>query len=190
MSTTASRADRCGGDRQSGSIPEADVQAIANYVAAGMGSPIQERHAPSGCVWRRLGRTARRLPPGGRIRPSTESARPSSRRLLDLPRRRPRFAARRPELHLSTAVNAPNPQNIINVTLFGLPAAEGEPRPSCRASPVLIDETLAALLNHMRDRFSDQPAWTDTRERRATISGERRWASTAGRHDAGARKPE
>ena len=27
---------------------------------------------------------------------------------------------------LSTAVNAPNPQNIVNVTLFGLPAADGE----------------------------------------------------------------
>ena len=28
--------------------------------------------------------------------------------------------------HLSTAVNAPSPQNIVNVTLFGLPPADGE----------------------------------------------------------------
>ena len=39
-------------------------------------------------------------------------------------------------LHLSTAVNAPNPQNIINVTLFGLPAAEGEPSAIMPAFPV------------------------------------------------------
>ena len=79
-------------------------------------------------------------------------------------------------LHLSTAVNGPNPQNIINVVLFGLPAAKGEPSammPAYRG--VLNEDQLVALLEHMRERFSDRPAWTDTRERvAATIRGERR----------------
>jgi mono/diheme cytochrome c family protein len=61
---------------------------------------------------------------------------------------------------LSTAVNAPSPQNIVNVTLFGLPAADGEA--SSVMPPfagVIFDEEMGALLGYMRDRFTDRPAW-------------------------------
>jgi mono/diheme cytochrome c family protein len=75
---------------------------------------------------------------------------------------------------LSTAVNAPNPQNIVNVTLFGLPAADGEASavmPDYRG--VISDEGMADLLAYLRDRFSGRPAWTDLEELvRATRTGE------------------
>ena len=61
---------------------------------------------------------------------------------------------------LSAAVQAPHPQNIVNVTLYGIPPSDGE------ASAImpgflgaLTDEQMAALLAYMRDRFSGQPAW-------------------------------
>jgi mono/diheme cytochrome c family protein len=66
------------------------------------------------------------------------------------------------DLSLSTAINAPNPRNIINVTLHGLHGPPGE-----RAAIMpgfegaISDGQLAALLDYMRHRFSDEPPWPD-----------------------------
>jgi mono/diheme cytochrome c family protein len=62
---------------------------------------------------------------------------------------------------LSTAVNAPDPQNIINVVMFGLPPADGElsaVMPAFGGS--LSDSDIVALLQHLRRTFSKQPDWT------------------------------
>ncbi len=62
--------------------------------------------------------------------------------------------------HLSTAVNAPSPQNIVNVTLFGLPPADGEASSVMPAfAGVLSDADMVALLEYLRETFSDRPAW-------------------------------
>jgi len=157
-----------------GSIPEADVRAIAVYVGEVMGPPSRERIARGEAALA----TARR-----------ESEAPLAMHANSAGVGEAIFLSacqgchdgRRPvpfgglNLHLSSAVNAPNAQNIINVTLFGLPAARGEPSaimPAYRG--VLNQDQLVALLDYMRERFSDQPAWTDTRERvAATMNGER-----------------
>jgi mono/diheme cytochrome c family protein len=66
------------------------------------------------------------------------------------------------DLSLSTAISAPNPRNIINVTLHGLHGPAGE-----RAAIMpgfegaISDAQLAALLGYMRHRFSDEPPWPD-----------------------------
>jgi mono/diheme cytochrome c family protein len=75
---------------------------------------------------------------------------------------------------LSTAVNAPNPQNIVNVTLFGLPAADGEASSVMPGfAGVLNDADMAALLAYMRERFSEAAPWENLAELvRATRSGE------------------
>jgi mono/diheme cytochrome c family protein len=159
-----------------GSIPEADVRAIAAYVSDVMGHPSQARIARGEAALA----TARK-----------ESDAPFAMRAnstgngvgeaIFLSACQGCHDGRRPvpfgglNLHLSSAVNAANAQNIINVTLFGLPAAKGEPSAIMPAyHGVLNPDQLVALLDYMRDRFSDQPAWTDTRERvTATMSGER-----------------
>jgi mono/diheme cytochrome c family protein len=74
----------------------------------------------------------------------------------------------------STAINAPSPQNIVTVTLFGLPAADGE---ASAIMPgfvgVLSDDDMAALLGYMRERFTDTPRWEGVAEMtRATRTGE------------------
>ena len=62
---------------------------------------------------------------------------------------------------LSTAVNAANPQNIVNVTLFGLPPADGEASAVMPAfGNVLSDEEMIALLQYLREHFTDAPAWS------------------------------
>jgi mono/diheme cytochrome c family protein len=158
-----------------GSIPEGDVKAIAAYVADVMGRPSQERIA-RGEAASAAARKEAETPLA--IRASStggvgETIFLSACQGCHNGRRSVPFGGL--NLHLSSAVNAANAQNIINVTLFGLPAAKGEPSaimPAYRG--VLNQDQLVALLDYMRDQFSDQPAWTDTRERvAATMNGER-----------------
>jgi mono/diheme cytochrome c family protein len=71
---------------------------------------------------------------------------------------------------LSTAVNAPSPRNLINVTLLGLAPPDGQAgaiMPSFDGA--MSDAQLAAVLEHLRARYSDQAPWRD-------ISGEIRAA--------------
>jgi mono/diheme cytochrome c family protein len=159
-----------------GSVPEADARAIAVYVADIMGQPNQDRQARGEAALAAARReietplTARADAAGSGIGAAIYA---SACEGCHSGRRAPPFGGL--NLHLSTAVNGPNPQNIINVVLFGLPAAKGEPSammPAYRG--VLNEDQLVALLEHMRERFSDRPAWTDTRERVAqTMRGER-----------------
>jgi hypothetical protein len=66
------------------------------------------------------------------------------------------------KLTLSTALHAPSPTNPINVTLYGLPAPEGERGPIMPGfAGVLNDRQVAALMNYMRTTFTDKPAWSD-----------------------------
>jgi mono/diheme cytochrome c family protein len=66
------------------------------------------------------------------------------------------------DLTLSTAVNAPQPRNIILVTLAGLPATDGRPSGMMPGfDGAISDEDLAALLAYMRERFTDRAPWSD-----------------------------
>jgi mono/diheme cytochrome c family protein len=63
---------------------------------------------------------------------------------------------------LSSAVNAPEPRNIILVTLAGLPAADGRPAGMMPGfDGAISNDDLAALLGYLRARFSNQPAWSN-----------------------------
>jgi mono/diheme cytochrome c family protein len=63
---------------------------------------------------------------------------------------------------LSTAIHAPNPRNIINVTLHGLHGPPGDPAPIMPGfDATLSDEQLEALLVYLRARFSDKPPWSN-----------------------------
>jgi mono/diheme cytochrome c family protein len=66
------------------------------------------------------------------------------------------------DLVLSTGLSAATARNVINVVLWGLPAAEGERSPIMPGfAGALNDEQLAALVSYLRSRFSDRPPWTD-----------------------------
>ena len=69
------------------------------------------------------------------------------------------------DFSLSAAVNAPNPRNIINVTLHGLHGADSERAPIMPGfDGAISDEQLAALLKYLRARFSDEAPWPDVAE--------------------------
>jgi mono/diheme cytochrome c family protein len=164
-----------------GSLPDADVAAIATYVASVMGEPSHERRERAQALLDEVAKGPGVLIPaadsmttraaigddaGARIYASTcapchESGRPPPYGGLS-------FA-------LSTAVNAASPQNIVNVTLFGLPAADGEASAVMPGfAGVLSDADVAALLGYMRERFGGgRPAWEGVTDMvRATRTGE------------------
>ncbi|WJR66460.1 cytochrome c [Neorhizobium sp. CSC1952] len=151
-----------------GLLSDSDIRAIATYVASVMGEPSPERKEKGERLTRSFGNGGANITtaaldenkasadlsahPGAAIYGAAcatchESGRPQPYGGLN-------FA-------LSTAVNAPNPQNIVNVVMFGLPPGDGQPSAVMPAfGNTLNDQQVADLLGYLRARFSDQPAWT------------------------------
>jgi mono/diheme cytochrome c family protein len=66
------------------------------------------------------------------------------------------------DLALSSSISGPSAQSLINVILYGLPAAEAAHSPIMPGfATSLSDGQVAALARYLRGRFSDQPPWTD-----------------------------
>jgi mono/diheme cytochrome c family protein len=64
-------------------------------------------------------------------------------------------------LALSTAISSPDPRNAANIVLSGVRPVEGERSPIMPGfASSMNDGQIAALLNYLRARFSNQPAWT------------------------------
>ena len=73
-------------------------------------------------------------------------------------------------LGLTTSLNAPDPRNTIHVLLNGLwpePGESGASMPGFAAG--LTDKQVTALVDYLRARFTDLPAWRDVPERVAAI---------------------
>jgi mono/diheme cytochrome c family protein len=64
-------------------------------------------------------------------------------------------------LALSTAISSPDPRNAVNIVLSGVRPVEGERSPIMPGfASNMNDGQIASLLNYLRARFSNQPAWT------------------------------
>jgi mono/diheme cytochrome c family protein len=147
-----------------------DVGAIAAYIASVIGEPAQAKSQQAQAL---LAQT-RGSGPGTRPSAGDSQANPSAATPDD--RGAAIYAAacaschesRRPvpfgglDLALSTAVNGPEPENIINVVLDGLPPAEGQRSPTMPGfAEALDDGQVADLLAYLRARFSNAPPWRD-----------------------------
>ena len=65
------------------------------------------------------------------------------------------------DLRMSSAVHAPDPTNIVNVVLHGLSPAPGERSPIMPSyGGVISDAQIVDLLTYMRAAFTDKPAWS------------------------------
>ena len=167
-----------------GPLPDEDIVAIATYVASVMGEPSPERRQQADALVQQIAAGPGAVAPAGdsQAAPAAESGDRGAAIYASacsvchdsgraLPFGGLSFA-------LSTAVDAPNPQNIVNVVLYGLPAADGEASSVMPGfAGVLNDADVASLLGYMRERFSDAPPWENVAElARATRSGEHKVA--------------
>jgi mono/diheme cytochrome c family protein len=73
----------------------------------------------------------------------------------------PMTRAGAPPLTLSSAVNAPTPQNVVQVILHGLPWREAGTGPYMPGfADTLSDAEIADLARFLRSQYSTRPAWT------------------------------
>ena len=145
------------------SVPSSDVRAIAVYMASVSGAPAAESKEPSGVASARSEAASRNNAAGSSIYAAAcaschESGRPLPYGGVNL--------------GLSTAISSPDPRNLVNIVLSGIPAVEGERSPIMPGfAASMNDEQASSLLSYLRARFSDQPAWTDLKK---TIADARR----------------
>lgn len=140
---------------------DADVRAMAVYIASLMGNPAgQPPPAPPQAI----------LTSGDSLAPPEPAAANADRGAIIYSAacsschesgRGPPFGG--VDFEQSTAVHADSPQNLINMVLFGLPAGEGRTlaiMPGFEGT--LSQDDLVALLNYLRTTFADgKPAWPD-----------------------------
>jgi mono/diheme cytochrome c family protein len=66
------------------------------------------------------------------------------------------------DLALSSGITGPTARNLVNVVLYGLPAAEAARSPIMPGFAATMDDRqLTALATYLRARFTDKPAWND-----------------------------
>jgi mono/diheme cytochrome c family protein len=157
------------------SLGEGDLQAMATYLASVAGAPTPQRRQQGDALLARTraDKAVSRAISGDSATIATQSG---AQRRSDADVGALIYAAAcatcheggRPlpfggiDLTLSTAPQGPNPHNLVNVVLTGIPAAEGERSPIMPGfAGALTDEQLAELIRYVRSRFSDKPQWAD-----------------------------
>jgi mono/diheme cytochrome c family protein len=90
-------------------------------------------------------------------------------------------------LGLSTTISGPDPRNAVNIILSGIRPMEGERSPIMPGfANSMTDNQVSAVLNYLRSRFSNQPAWAGVEQ---TVEDARRTQTvflqtSAGPHNA------
>jgi mono/diheme cytochrome c family protein len=159
-------------------ISDADVRAIATYVAFQLGQPSPERRRQGDDLASRV--AARADAPGARPQSAgsqtvTASMVGDEGAVIYASACTSCHDAGRPvpygglELSLSTAVSADTPRNLLNVVLGGVAPAEGRRGPIMPAfAATLSDAQITALTNEIRRRFGHKPPWVGLAQEIAT----------------------
>jgi mono/diheme cytochrome c family protein len=138
------------------SVREGDVRAIATYMVGVFGAPTPDRKRRGDEVLAQV-----KSPPTQTVAANTAGASIYAAACATC------HEAGRPlpyggvNLGLSTAISSPDARNAANIVLSGVQPVEGERSPIMPGfAASMSDGQIAALLNDLRARFSNQPAWT------------------------------
>ena len=164
------------------SVPESDIRAIATYMAGVFGAPTPDRKRRGEEVLAQV-----KSPPVLASKTNAAGAAIYAAACAvchETDRALPYGGV---NLGLSTAISGPDPRNVSNIVLSGVRAVEGERSPIMPGfAASMNDNQVSALLNYLRSRFSDQPAWTGVEK---TVEAARRTQTvflqtSAGPHNA------
>jgi mono/diheme cytochrome c family protein len=143
------------------SVRESDVHAIATYMAGVFGAPTPERKRQGEAVLAHVKSPqveSPSLPPLQANEAGASIYAAACATCHETHRPLPYGGV---NLGLSTAISSPDPRNVANIVLSGVRPVEGERSPIMPGfAASMDDDQIAALLNYLRARFSDQPAWT------------------------------
>src|SRR5579863_8037087 len=138
------------------SVPEGDVHAIATYMTSVFGLPTQDRLRQASAVREQI-----KSPPAEPALANTSGASIYAAACASCHESDRKLPYGGVNLGLSTAISAPDPRNVINIVLSGVRPVEGERSPIMPGfASSMTNEQISALLNYLRARFSNQPAWS------------------------------
>jgi mono/diheme cytochrome c family protein len=138
------------------SVPESDIRAIAVYMAGQSGAPAPDRKRRGDEVLTQAKSPAAQPPETGAAGASIYAAACAGCHESNRP-----LPYGGVNLGLSTAISAPDARNAANIVLSGVRPVEGERSPIMPGfAASMNDGQIAALLNYLRARFSNAPAWT------------------------------
>ena len=142
-----------------GGVAEADVRAMAAYVASMTGPPDPARERQV-MAWA----AAAQAPPAGLA--GSEGAQIFAGACAGCHGAgAPMMLAGRPSLALGSSVTAPTARNATQTILYGLQPQVGERGPWMPGfADALTDAQVASVLTYLRARFADRPAWTDLQQ--------------------------
>jgi mono/diheme cytochrome c family protein len=144
------------------SVPDSDVRAIATYMAGVFGAPPPDRKRRGDQVLAVAKSPPIQLPSAQASQASPAGASIYAAACVTCHESGRALPYGGVNLGLSTALSAPDARNIANIVLSGVRPVEGERSPIMPGFAASMDDgQIAALLNYLRARFSDQPAWTD-----------------------------
>ena len=136
-------------------VPEADLRAMANYVASLMPKTGKLTTAPEATASRGGDPGARGQVGGAQ---AVFAGACGGCHGADAPMTRDGA----PSLALSSTVNAPTPRGVIQMILHGIPWRDGKSGPYMPSfASVLTDAQVADLASYLRQTYSDKPAWND-----------------------------
>jgi mono/diheme cytochrome c family protein len=137
-------------------VPDGDVRAIATYIADVFGAPTPDRKRRGDEVLAQA--KTRSVPPAKVDALGASIYAAACATCHETGRPLPYGGV---NLALSTTVSSPDARNAANIVLSGVRAVEGERSPIMPGfASSMNNDQIAALLNYLRSRFSQQPAWT------------------------------
>jgi mono/diheme cytochrome c family protein len=152
------------------SVQESDVHAIAAYMTSVFGAPTPDRIRRASDVLAQIKSPSVQSFPTNAAGASIYAA--ACATCHETGRPLPYGGV---NLGLSTALSGPDPRNAANIILSGIGPVEGERSPIMPGSAdSMTDDQISALLNDLRARFSNQPAWTGVEK---TVENARRTQS-------------
>jgi mono/diheme cytochrome c family protein len=138
------------------SVSASDVRAIAVYMADVFGTPTPDRKRQGEAALAQAKSTAAPAPQANAAGASIYAAACATCHESGRP---PPYGGI--NLGLSTAIASPDPRNLANIVLSGVRPVEGERSPIMPGfASSMSDAQVAALLNFLRARYSNQPPWS------------------------------
>jgi mono/diheme cytochrome c family protein len=138
------------------SVPESELRAIATYMAGWFGTPTPDRKRRGDEVLTQAKSPTAQAPAANAAGASIYAAACAGCHESNRP-----LPYGGVNLGLSTAISSPDARNAANIVLSGVRPVEGERSPIMPGfAASMSDGQIAALLNYLRARFSNQPAWT------------------------------